>query len=260
MLFVGPNDGEMACGEFGPGRMSEPTEIANAIEAALASAAEGPLAGFKALVTAGPTQEPLDPVRFISNHSSGKQGYAIASALADAGAETTLVSGPVELASPSNVKLLKITTALEMLNACESSLPVDVAVCAAAVADWRPNALANSKIKKTEDGAAPTIALTQNPDVLATLSHSAKRPALVIGFAAETENVIAHAQAKRQRKGCDWIVANDVSPGTGIFGGDKNLVHLITADGIEDWPLLDKRDVGRRLTARIADTLRGHAA
>jgi phosphopantothenoylcysteine decarboxylase / phosphopantothenate---cysteine ligase len=258
VLFVGPNDGEMACGEFGPGRMSEPTEIADAIETALASS--GPLAGFKALVTAGPTQEPLDPVRFISNHSSGKQGYAIARALADAGAQTTLVSGPVEIAAPSNVKLLKVTTALEMLNACESSLPADVAVCTAAVADWRPNALANSKIKKTEDGVAPTVALTQNPDILATLSHSAKRPALVIGFAAETENVIAHAQAKRQRKGCDWIVANDVSPGTGIMGGDSNRVHLITAGAVEDWPLLDKREVGRRLAARIADTLKGKAA
>ena len=258
VLFVGPNDGEMACGEFGPGRMSEPNEIANAIEMAIVS--DGPLTGFNALVTAGPTQEPLDPVRFISNHSSGKQGYAIASALADAGAQTTLVSGPVGIAAPSNVKLLKVTTALEMLNACESLLPADVAVCTAAVADWRPNALANSKIKKTEDGVAPTVALTQNPDILATLSHSAKRPALVIGFAAETENVIAHAQAKRQRKGCDWIVANDVSPGTGIMGGDSNRVHLITAGAVEDWPLLDKREVGRRLAARIAETLKGKAA
>jgi phosphopantothenoylcysteine decarboxylase/phosphopantothenate--cysteine ligase len=260
VLFVGPNDGEMACGEFGPGRMSEPTEIANAIEAALVSSANGPLAGFKALVTAGPTQEPLDPVRFISNHSSGKQGYAIASALADAGADTTLVSGPVELAAPSNVKLLRITTAVEMLNASESSLPVDVAVCTAAVADWRPHALANSKIKKTEDGEAPTVTLTQNPDILATLSHGPKRPALVIGFAAETENVVAHAQAKRLRKGCDWIVANDVSPGTGIMRGDNNRVHLITAGNVEDWPLLDKREVGRRLAARIAETLKGQAA
>ena len=258
VLFVGPNDGEMACGEFGPGRMSEPNEIANAIETAIVSG--GPLTGFNALVTAGPTQEPLDPVRFISNHSSGKQGYAIASALADAGAQTMLVSGPVGIAAPSNVKLLKVTTALEMLNACESLLPADVAVCTAAVADWRPNALANSKIKKTEDGVAPTVALTQNPDILATLSHSAKRPALVIGFAAETENVIAHAQAKRQRKGCDWIVANDVSPGTGIMGGDSNRVHLITAGAVEDWPLLDKREVGRRLAARIAETLKGKAA
>lgn len=260
VLFVGPNDGDMACGEFGPGRMSEPTEIADAVEAALAANAGGPLTGIKALVTAGPTQEPLDPVRFISNHSSGKQGYAIASALADAGAETTLVSGPVEIAAPANVKLLKVTTALEMLNACETALPVDVAVCTAAVADWRPHALANSKIKKTEDGVAPTVTLTQNPDILATLSHGARRPALVIGFAAETENVVAQAQAKRLRKGCDWIVANDVSPGTGIMGGDSNRVHLIAAGTIEDWPLLDKREVGRRLAARIAETLKGQAA
>jgi phosphopantothenoylcysteine decarboxylase/phosphopantothenate--cysteine ligase len=240
--------------------MSEPTEIANAIEAALDSKANGALAGFKALVTAGPTQEPLDPVRFISNHSSGKQGYAIAHALADAGAETTLVSGPVEIAAPSHIKLLKVTTALEMLNACESSLPVNVAVCAAAVADWRPNALANSKIKKTEDGMAPTVQLTQNPDILATLSHGAKRPTLVIGFAAETENVVAQAQAKRVRKGCDWIVANDVSPGTGIFGGENNRVHLITPHAVEDWPTLDKREVARRLVGRIAETLKGKAA
>jgi phosphopantothenoylcysteine decarboxylase/phosphopantothenate--cysteine ligase len=260
VLFVGPNDGEMACGEYGPGRMSEPTEIANAIEAALESSADGPLAGFKALVTAGPTQEPLDPVRFISNHSSGKQGYAIAEALADAGAEATLVSGPVKLAAPSHVRLLKVTTAIEMLNACESSLPVDVAVCAAAVADWRPIALANSKIKKTEDGVAPSVQLTQNPDILATLARGAKRPALVIGFAAETENVVAHAQTKRLRKGCDWIVANDVSPGTGIFGGDSNRVHLITSDAVEDWPRLDKREVARRLAERIAGTLKGKAA
>jgi phosphopantothenoylcysteine decarboxylase/phosphopantothenate--cysteine ligase len=260
VLFVGPNDGEMACGEFGPGRMSEPTEIANAIEAALSSKPNGALAGFKALVTAGPTQEPLDPVRFISNHSSGKQGYAIAHALADAGADTTLVSGPVGIAPPSHVKLLKVTTAIEMLNACESSLPVDVAVCAAAVADWRPNALANSKIKKTDDGVAPTVQLTQNPDVLATLSHGARRPTLVIGFAAETENVVAQAQAKRLRKGCDWIVANDVSPGTGIFGGERNRVHLITSASVEDWPTLDKREVARRLVAYITETLKGKAA
>ena len=163
-------------------------------------------------------------------------------------------------AAPSNVKLLRITTAVEMLNASESSLPVDVAVCTAAVADWRPHALANSKIKKTEDGEAPTVTLTQNPDILATLSHGPKRPALVIGFAAETENVVAHAQAKRLRKGCDWIVANDVSPGTGIMRGDNNRVHLITAGNVEDWPLLDKREVGRRLAARIAETLKGQAA
>jgi phosphopantothenoylcysteine decarboxylase/phosphopantothenate--cysteine ligase len=259
VLFVGPNDGEMACGEYGAGRMAEPLEIVAAIEAALAIPAAGPLSGINALVTAGPTQEPLDPVRFLSNHSSGKQGYAIASALAEAGASTTLVSGPVEIAPPRHVKLVKIMTAREMLAACETALPVDVAVCAAAVADWRPETLANHKIKKRDDASAPIVELIANPDILATLAHAKHRPSLVIGFAAETENVIAHAQAKRTRKGCDWIVANDVSPETGIMGGDKNRVHLITAQGVEDWPLMDKADVGRQLAGRIADRLRGAA-
>ena len=258
VIFVGPGDGEMACGEFGPGRMAEPNEIVAAIETALAQ--PGALTGMRALVTAGPTHEPLDPVRFIANRSSGKQGYAIADALARAGAETILVSGPVEIAPPSRVKLVRVETAREMLAACESVLPVDVAVCAAAVGDWRPEIAANNKIKKADDGAAPALKLTANPDILFTLAHLAKRPALVIGFAAETENVVAHAQAKRARKGCDWIVANDVSPGTGIMGGDSNRVHLITASDTEDWPLLDKTEVGRRLTARIADALKGKAA
>ena len=225
-IFVGPGDGEMACGEFGPGRMAEPLEIVAAIENALAM--PGPLAGVKALVTAGPTQEPLDPVRYLANRSSGKQGYAIADGLAQAGAETILVSGPVSIAPPSRVKLIKVETAREMLAACGSVLPVDVAVCAAAVADWRPEIFANGKIKKIADAPPPSVALAANPDILATLSKGARRPTLVIGFAAETENVIAHAQDKRARKGCDWIVANDVSPATGIMGGDKNTVHLIT--------------------------------
>jgi len=257
VIFVGPNDGEMACGEFGPGRMAEPDEIADAIEQVLA--APGPLSGIKALVTAGPTHEPMDPVRFIGNRSSGKQGYAIADALARAGAETILVSGPVEIAAPSRVKLLKVQTAREMLAACESVLPVDVGVFTAAVADWRPELAANNKIKKTDDGAAPAISLIANPDILASIARGAKRPQLVIGFAAETENVIAHAQAKRAKKGCDWIVANDVSPATGIMGGDKNSVHLITANATESWPELDKPEVGVRLAARIAAAL-GKAA
>jgi len=257
VLFVGPNDGEMACGEFGPGRMAEPLEILAAIENTLMRA--GPLAGRTALVTAGPTHEPLDPVRFISNRSSGKQGYAIARALAEAGAKTTLVSGPVEIAAPARVKLVRVETAREMLAACESLLPVDVAVCTAAVADWRPEAMANRKLKK-QDRTAPVIALAENPDILATISRAASRPALVVGFAAETEDVVAHAQDKRSRKGCDWIVANDVSPGTGIMGGDANRVHLITADAVEDWPLLDKAEVGRRLAERIAHALSGQAA
>jgi phosphopantothenoylcysteine decarboxylase / phosphopantothenate---cysteine ligase len=257
VIFVGPGDGEMACGEFGPGRMAEPLEIVAAIQAALAL--PGPLSGMKALVTAGPTQEPLDPVRFIANRSSGRQGYAIADALAHAGAETILVSGPVAIAPPSRVKLLRVETAREMLAACESVLPVDVAVCTAAVADWRPETLANQKIKK--DGSEPTLKLAANPDILAMLSQRAqRRPQLVIGFAAETENVVAYAKAKRERKGCDWIVANDVSPSTGIMGGEKNTVHLITSSTTENWPEMDKTDVGRILAARIADALKGKAA
>ncbi len=257
-IFVGPDDGEMACGEFGPGRMAEPLTIVAAIENALAML--GPLTGMKALVTAGPTQEPLDPVRYIANRSSGKQGYAIADALAHAGAETILVSGPVAIAPPPRVKLIKVETAREMLAACESVFPVDVAVCAAAVADWRPEIIANGKIKKSVGAPPPSVALTANPDILATLAKGARRPQLVIGFAAETDNVIQHAQEKRASKGCDWIVANDVSPGTGIMGGERNTVHLITANKTEDWPEMDKKDVGARLAARIAETLKGKAA
>ena len=259
VIFVGPNEGEMACGEFGPGRMAEPDEIVAAVESHL-NGGTGALDGVKALVTAGPTQEPLDPVRFIANRSSGKQGYAIADALARAGADTTLVSGPVEIAPPNRVRILKVTTAREMMAACESALPVDVAICAAAVADWRPEIAANRKIKKENDAAAPTIRLVENPDILATLAHHKHRPQLVIGFAAETENVVEHAVAKRLRKACDWIVANDVSPQTGVMGGDKNTVHLITADGTESWPELAKSEVGTRLAARIALTLKGRAA
>jgi phosphopantothenoylcysteine decarboxylase/phosphopantothenate--cysteine ligase len=258
VIFVGPNDGEMACGEFGPGRMAEPDEILAVIETVLAARAAGPLAGIKALVTAGPTHEPLDPVRFLANRSSGKQGYAIADALAQAGAETVLVSGPVEITPPPRVKLVRVETAREMLAACESVLPVDVAVCTAAVADWRPEIAANSKIKKS-DASAPAIKLTANPDILAALSHGPRRPALVIGFAAETENVVAHAAEKRTKKGCDWIVANDVGV-AGVMGGDRNTVHLITAGGTESWPELDKREVGIRLAARISSVLKGKAA
>jgi len=259
ILFVGPNEGDMACGEFGLGRMAEPAEILAAIEAFFARE-HSMLDGVRALVTAGPTQEPLDPVRFIANRSSGKQGYAIADALARAGADTTLVSGPVEIEAPSGVQLLKVTTAREMLAACEASLPADVAVCTAAVADWRPEIAANNKIKKEKGAAAPTIRLVENPDILAKLARHKQRPHLLIGFAAETEDVIAHASAKRLRKGCDWIVANDVSPHTGVMGGDTNTVHLITAEGSESWPELAKSEVGARLTARIAATLKGHAA
>ena len=253
--FVGPNEGDMACGEFGPGRMAEPDEIVAAI-AKLLSVSAGPLAGTRALVTAGPTREPIDPVRFIANRSSGKQGYAIAAALAQAGAYTTLISGPTEIAAPSSVKFVRIETAREMLAACEASLPADIAVCTAAVADWRPMLAANSKLKKKSDGATPVLSLTENPDILSSLArHAAKRPDLVIGFAAETDDLLANAQAKLARKGCDWIVANDVSENSGVMGGDNNTVHLITARGIEDWPAMSKQDVAQRLTQRIAETL-----
>ena len=255
VLFVGPNDGEMACGEFGPGRMAEPLEIVAAIEQALGQA--GPLAGMRALVTAGPTREPVDPVRFLANHSSGKQGYAIAEALARAGAETTLISGPVSLAAPGGVKLTRVTTAREMLAACEAALPADVLVMAAAVADWRPDIAANSKIKKSTDRVVPLIKLVENPDILASLAASARRPRLVIGFAAETDDVVENAVAKRARKGADWIIANDVSGD--VMGGERNRVHLISAAGVEDWPEMTKTEVGARLAARIAETLKGAA-
>ncbi|MEO7053856.1 MAG: bifunctional phosphopantothenoylcysteine decarboxylase/phosphopantothenate--cysteine ligase CoaBC [Rhizomicrobium sp.] len=248
VLFVGPNDGEMACGEFGPGRMAEPLEIVAAIEQALKIRGDA-LGGFKALVTAGPTQEPLDPVRFLANRSSGKQGYAIADALAVAGAETVLVSGPVDIAPPSHVKLVKVTTAREMLAACEAELPVDIAVMSAAVADWRPDIAANNKIKKDADHHIPTIRLVENPDILATLARHKKRPRLVIGFAAETDDVLPHAVAKRARKGADWIIANDVSGN--VMGGDRNQVHLINATTQESWPEMAKAEVARRLVQHI---------
>jgi phosphopantothenoylcysteine decarboxylase/phosphopantothenate--cysteine ligase len=256
VLFVGPNDGEMACGEFGPGRMAEPLEIVAAIEQALG--ADGPLKGVRALVTAGPTREPVDPVRFLANHSSGKQGYAIAGALARAGADTTLISGPVAIAAPDGVRLQKVTTAREMLAACEAALPADVLVMAAAVADWRPDIAASSKIKKTTDRVVPLIKLVENPDILATLAQGAQRPRLVIGFAAETDDVVQNAIMKLRTKGADWIIANDVSGD--VMGGEKNRVHLISAAGveaplIEEWPEMTKGEVGARLAARIAEKL-----
>jgi phosphopantothenoylcysteine decarboxylase/phosphopantothenate--cysteine ligase len=257
VLFVGPNDGEMACGEFGPGRMAEPLEIVAAIEKILA-AKIGPLSGLKALVTAGPTQEPIDPVRFLANRSSGKQGFAIAQALSSAGADTVLVSGPVEITPPLDVKLLKVTTARDMLAACEAELPADIAVMSAAVADWRPDMAFGSKIKKDGEHQAPSLKLVENPDILATLSHHARRPRLVIGFAAETDNVLANATAKRLRKGADWILANDVSGN--VMGGDRNQVNLITAAGEERWPEMSKLDVARRLVQRITQQFQEQTA
>jgi phosphopantothenoylcysteine decarboxylase / phosphopantothenate---cysteine ligase len=246
---VGPESGELAEGETGMGRMSEPLAIAAAIDAIFGS---GPLNGKRALVTSGPTYEAVDPVRFIGNRSSGKQGHAIAAALAALGADTALVTGPTKLADPRGVRVTHIESADEMLAACRAALPVDVAVCAAAVADWKPRDRRNQKIKK--NGSLPALELIENPDILATLSGKGQgRPALVIGFAAETENVVDNAIAKRRRKGCDWIVANDVSAATGTFGGDANTVHLIDAGGAETWPRLPKDDVARRLAQRIAD-------
>lgn len=247
---VGPNDGDMACGEYGPGRMAEPEEILAAIQACFGG--EAPLSGRRALVTSGPTHEPIDPVRYIANRSSGRQGHAIASALSRLGAETTLVSGPTRLDDPAGVRVLHVESAEDMLSACRASLPVDLAVCAAAVADWRAKDRSGAKLKKT-GGAPPPLELTANPDILAELSRPGnRRPGLVIGFAAETERVVEQAAEKRARKGCDWIVANDVSPGTGTFGGGDNEVHLIDAAGAEAWPRMSKTQVAERLAARVA--------
>ena len=254
---VGPNAGEMAeRGENGVGRMAEPLEIVAAIEGLLNEMpASDALKGTRMLVTSGPTREPIDPVRYISNRSSGRQGHAVARAAAAAGAEVTLVSGPVEIPDPSGVKTIHVETATEMLSAAQSALPVDVAVCAAAVADWRVDAIANEKVKKS-GGRVPSLSFVENPDILATLSHGKKRPRLVVGFAAETEKLLEHAREKLLRKGCDWIVANDVSPKSGTFGGRNNQVHLVTAGGVESWPVLSKEAVADGLVRRIATTLR----
>jgi phosphopantothenoylcysteine decarboxylase/phosphopantothenate--cysteine ligase len=258
IAIVGPNAGEMAeRGETGTGRMAEPLEIVAVVERMLGAAGARPLAGKRMLVTSGPTHEPIDPVRYIANRSSGKQGHAIAAAAAAAGAEVILVSGPVNLPDPSGVTMLHVETARQMFEAVEQAMPVDCAVFAAAVADWRVASAGTQKIKKTKEHMSP-LALVENPDILATVAHQrAKRPQLVIGFAAETENVIANAKAKLARKGCDWIVANDVSPASGVMGGDSNSVHLVTAGGVESWPPQSKDDVARALVARIAATLQG---
>jgi len=253
---VGPNSGEMAeRGEAGVGRMAEPLEIVAAVETLLGGG--GPLAGKRLLVTSGPTNEPIDPVRYIANRSSGKQGHAIAAAAAAAGADVVLVSGPVNLPDPSAVSVVRVETAQEMLAAVETALPADVAVFAAAVADWRPQRVSAGKLKKQRH-KPPPLELVENPDILSTIAHrKSGRPRLVVGFAAETENVLANAKAKLARKGCDWIVANDVSPATGIMGGDVNTVSLVTAAGVESWPAQSKEDVARALIARIAAALAG---
>lgn len=256
VAVVGPNDGGMACGEFGPGRMAEVPEIIAAIEALVADPAVGrPLAGHRVLVTSGPTREAIDPVRYISNHSSGKQGHAIAKAAAEAGADVTLVTGPVAIPDPVGVTVVKVESARDMLAAVEAALPASVAVFAAAVADWRVADVAGGKLKKGP-GGPPALAFVENPDILATVArHASKRPALVVGFAAETENVIENARAKLARKGCDLIVANDVAVGTGTFGGDANTVHLVSGDGVETWARQSKDEVARALVARLAARL-----
>ena len=265
IVFVGPGEGEMACGEFGPGRMAEPGEIIDAIETLLESAGSVPstrrtplrsLAGRRVLITSGSTQEPIDPVRYIANRSSGKQGHALARAAAALGAEVTLVSAPATLTDPAGVRMVRVETAHEMLAATLEALPADIVICAAAVADWRAADEAQHKLKKYGQGGETTLRLAQNPDILATIAClGQKRPRLVIGFAAETQNLIANATAKRRTKGADWIVANNVWPGTGAMGGDQTQVHLITSAGVEDWPPMSKDEMATRLLARASEAL-----
>ena len=256
--FVGPNEGGMACGEFGPGRLAEPAEILAAITAELSQQAEaGRLAGRRILVTSGPTHEPIDPVRYIANRSSGAQGTALARALRDQGAEVVFVTGPAEVPPPDGVEVVAVQSALEMEAAVQAALPVDAGVFAAAVADWRVASASDRKLKKSKDGL-PVLEFAENPDILKTVSRMTEgRPPLVVGFAAETNDVVENATAKRLRKGCDWIVANDVSPATGIMGGQENAVILISDQGAEEWPRMGKAEVATRLAARIATALKG---
>jgi len=255
---VGPDEGDMACGEYGPGRMAEPQEILGRIQALLSPQAR-PLSGKSVLITAGPTREPIDPVRFISNHSSGKQGYALAEQALALGATVTLVSGPVEIAAPLGVTLIKVETAREMLAAVMATPKIDLAICAAAVADWRVENPAKQKLKKEHSASPPQLQFSANPDILKTLSEPGpKRPHVVVGFAAETENVVANAKLKLKHKGCDLIVANDVSEGSGVFGGERNLVHLVSAAGVEDLPQLSKTEVAARILEAAVKLLGGH--
>ncbi|WP_170562899.1 bifunctional phosphopantothenoylcysteine decarboxylase/phosphopantothenate--cysteine ligase CoaBC [Ruegeria atlantica] len=250
--FVGPNEGDMACGEYGPGRMSEPLEIVSAVEAQLG---DGPLKGRRILVTSGPTHEPIDPVRYIANRSSGAQGTAVARALSALGADVIFVTGPADVPPPDGVQVIRVETAQQMSDAVDAAMPVDAGVFAAAVADWRMATASDKKLKKSRDGL-PVLEFAENPDILKRVSQlDAIRPSLVVGFAAETDNVLEHATAKRARKGCDWIVANDVSPATGIMGGSENAVTLISDDGAEEWPRMDKDAVAQRLAQKIADAL-----
>ncbi|MDE1132450.1 MAG: bifunctional phosphopantothenoylcysteine decarboxylase/phosphopantothenate--cysteine ligase CoaBC [Ascidiaceihabitans sp.] len=252
VAFVGPNEGDMACGEFGPGRMAEPLEIVAAVEAKLS---DGPLKGKRVLITSGPTHEPIDPVRYIANRSSGAQGTALANALSALGADVVFVTGPADVAPPSGVEVIAVQTAQQMLEAVQTALPADVAIFAAAVADWRVEGASDRKLKKTKDGL-PTLTFAENPDILAHVSQlKTGRPALVVGFAAETNDVEANATAKLKRKGCDWIVANDVSPETGIMGGSENDVAIISQAGVEEWPRMSKDMVSRKLAQRIAEAI-----
>ncbi len=255
--FIGPANGAMAeAGESGIGRMSEPTDIARAADRLLQPAQRGSLSGRRVVVTAGPTHEAIDPVRYIANRSSGKQGFAIAQAAAAAGADVALITGPVRLSDPDHVNVTRVESARDMLAAVERALPADCAIFAAAVADWRVAEAGTQKIKKTAGADAPVLKMVENPDLLATVSKQKdQRPSLVIGFAAETENLIENAQSKLARKGCDWIVANDVSPAGGVFGGDRNTVHIVTRDGVESWPAMAKDEVATALVARIARSL-----
>ena len=254
---VGPSAGDLACGEVGNGRMAEVPEIIAALSRFFQkNDGQGPLTGYKALVTSGPTYEPIDPVRYIANRSSGKQGHAVAAALAELGAQVTLISGPTFEPDPDGVAVTRVETARQMMKACAEALPAAIVVCAAAVADWSVEG-AGQKLKKADK--SPALKFTENPDILATLSQPGPgRPGLVVGFAAETENLIENAQLKRAKKNCDWIVANDVSPGSGAFGGDNNTVHLVTAEGVESWPTLRKRAVAERLAERIAAYVQRH--
>ena len=258
VAVVGPNEGEMAeANERGLGRMAEPSEITAAVETLLSAEATRPLQGQRVLITSGPTHEPIDPVRYIANRSSGKQGHAIAAAAATAGAEVTLVSGPVNAPDPPGVKVIKVETAREMLQAVERALPADVAIFAAAVGDWRVANAGEQKLKKRAGNPTPELSLVENPDILAAIAkRKTQRPKLVIGFAAETENVAANAKAKLASKGCDWILANDVSPQSGVMGGDRNTITLVRASGVEAWPPQSKDEVASRLVARIADSLK----
>jgi len=252
ILFVGPTAGNMACGEFGDGRMAEPLEISSNIERYFS--AEAPLAGRRAIVTSGPPHEMIDPVRYIANRSSGKQGNAIARALVGMGANTVLITGPTSEPVPAGVKIVRTESAVDMYEATLKALPADIAVCAAAVADWRPAVPVYNKIKKADVGGLTTLELEENPDILRALSEAGtKRPSLVIGFAAETDRVVENAITKRAHKGCDWVVANDVSTGTNTFGGSKNTVHLITTAGAESWPAMSKTEVAAALAARISE-------